>query len=66
MMMNNKARRQELTKLKHKKRCNVLGLKPEEHYCYKEQAKPCSCILCSPNKYSRKVKHRKDEYDDED
>jgi hypothetical protein len=53
-----KARRQEITTLKHKKRCKVLGLKPEEHYCYKAQGKPCSCYMCSPYKYSRKIKHK--------
>jgi len=50
----NKARREEIAKLKHKKRCKALGLKPEEHYCYKAQGKPCSCPMCSPNKYKRK------------
>lgn len=55
----NKARREELAKLKHIKRCKALGLKPEENYCYKAQGKPCSCYLCSPEKYSRKTKHKK-------
>lgn len=54
----NKARRQEITNLKHKKRCNILGLKPEEHYSYKAQGKPCSCSMCSPYKYNRKIKHK--------
>jgi len=53
-----KAKRQEITKLKHKKRCKVLGLKPEEHYCYKEQGKPCSCSMCSPHKHKRNIKHK--------
>lgn len=60
MSNNNKARRQELTKLKHQKRCKRLGLKPEEHYCYKAQGKPSSCYLCSPYKYKRSKKHKDD------
>ena len=34
------------------------GYEPEEHYCYKEQGKPCSCYVCSPYKYKRNVKHK--------
>ena len=54
----NKGRREEVAKLKHIKRCKALGLKPEEHYCYKAQGKPCSCNMCSPIKFSRKIKHK--------
>ena len=53
-----KARREELGKLKHKKRCIPLKLKPEEHYCYKAQSVPCSCYICSSNKFDRKIKHK--------
>jgi hypothetical protein len=53
-----KGRRNEIAKLKHKKRCDVFGIKPEEHYCYKAQGKPCSCLMCSPYKYNRKQKHK--------
>lgn len=53
-----KARREEITRLKHKKRCKALGLNPKEHYCYKAQGKPCSCYMCSPYKYNRKDKHK--------
>ena len=53
-----KGKRQEITKLKHKKRCKALGLNPEDHYCYKEQGKPCSCYMCSPHKYKRNIKHK--------
>jgi len=53
-----KAKRNEITKLKHIKRCKVLGLKPNEHYCYKAQGKPCSCNACSPYKYKRNIKHK--------
>lgn len=55
-----KARRQEITKLKHKKRCKVFGIKPEEYFCYKEQGTPCSCHLCSGDKFKRKLKHKGD------
>jgi len=53
-----KARREEIARLKHIKRCKALRLKPEEHYCYKAQGKPCSCYMCSPYKYNRNVKHK--------
>jgi hypothetical protein len=54
----NKHIRQVVTNAKHKKRCKILGLKPEEHYCYKAQGKPCSCDICSPKKYKRNIKHK--------
>lgn len=54
----NKGRRQEITDLKHKKRCKALGLDPKKHYCYKAQGKPCSCFICSHSKYSRKETER--------
>ena len=54
----NKGRRTEKTKLKHLKRLKRLGLPAGSHYCYKAQAKPCSCFVCSPEKYSRKTKHK--------
>ena len=59
---NNKGRRTELTKLKHKKRCKRLDLKPEEHYCYKYQCRPCNCWACKKEKFSRKVKHKNLEF----
>ena len=58
----NKGRRNELTKLKHKKRCKNLGIIPEENYCYKHQGKPCSCFVCSGNKYNR-AKSKKNQYE---
>jgi len=34
--------------------------KPEDFtYCWKAQGKPCSCIMCSGNKYKRAEKHKK-------
>ena len=33
----NKGARTEIERLKHRKRFKAPGLKPEEHYCYKEQ-----------------------------
>lgn len=60
--MNNKGRRTELTKLKHKRRCKILGIDPNTDYAFKHQGKPCSCYLCSSEKYNRKRKHKnKDE-----
>lgn len=49
-----KGRRQELTKLKFKKRLNNLGLlkngKPTEGklYAFKSHGSPCSCFVCQP------------------
>jgi hypothetical protein len=56
----NKGRREELTQLKFKKRLKQLGLNKSEgnFYCYKTNGKPCSCSVCSPKKYSRKIKHK--------
>ena len=54
MKPTNKGIRNEITKLKHKKRCENLGVEPENNYCYKAQGKPCSCFLCSNKKYKRK------------
>ena len=56
--MRNKGRREEIAKLKHKKRCKEMGIDPKQNYCFKAQGKPCSCYLCSHDKYSRKVKHK--------
>ena len=57
----NKGRRNEITKLKHKKRCKAFGIKPELHYCYKAQGVPCSCAGCVGGKYKRNIKHKSDE-----
>ena len=55
-----KGRRNELTKLKYKKRLKQLGLKESEgnFNCYKSTGTPCSCPMCSPNKYNRTEKHK--------
>lgn len=47
------------------RRIKALGLwnkgNPEKFtLAWRSQTKPCSCYICSPNKYSRKEKHRKD------
>jgi len=54
MKPTNKGIRNEITKRKHKRRCENLGVEPENNYCYKAQGKPCSCFLCSNKKYKRK------------
>ena len=56
-----KARRQELTRLRHRKRCKRLGIVQERHYCYKAQTTPCSCNICRSNKYDRNLKHKNGE-----
>jgi hypothetical protein len=56
----NKEIRNQTTKLKWLKRLKVLGLQQtqtQRFFCYKAQAKPCSCYLCRSVKYSRKIKH---------
>jgi len=64
----NKGRRNELTKLKFKKRIKQLGLKKEDGnlFCYKTSGKPCSCEMCSPYKFSRKRKHKDKFFEDLD
>ena len=70
----NKGRRDELTKLKYKKRLKQLGLKEEDsgkkgwnYHCYKTTGSPCSCEACSGERYNRTQKHKNhylDEVDD--
>lgn len=57
-----KGRREELTRLRHRKRCKRLGIVQEDHYCYKAQTRPCSCYICkSRGKYNRSLKHKNGE-----
>lgn len=60
MRPQDKGHREQVTQRKLKARLKTLSLPDDEvkHFCYKAQAKPCSCYLCSPYKYSRKVKHK--------
>jgi hypothetical protein len=63
-----KARRHELKMLKYKRRLKLIGFLNDETLrnpkgetynltSYRNHSKPCSCYMCSPNKYSRpKVK----------
>ena len=54
---------------KFKKRLTNIGLwnekdKPENNLnCYRTTGKPCSCLMCSGLKYSRKEKHKNKQYD---
>lgn len=63
----NKGRRTELEKLKFKKRLKNLGLwnnNPNgKFYCYKTTGVPCSCYMCSHDKYKRNEKHKRDPED---
>lgn len=54
----NKGRRNELKKLKFKKRLKQLGLKEGEgnFHAYKSHGKPCSCGVCKKPKYKRSKK----------
>jgi len=60
----NKGERNLKTRQKWIKRLKAIGLwnkgNPKEFtYCFKAQGKPCSCFICSNNKYSRKEKHKR-------
>jgi len=60
----NKLERSLKGKQKWIRRLKAIGLwnkgNPEKFTkCWKEQGKPCSCYMCSPYKFSRKEKHRK-------
>ncbi len=59
MIINrNKGRREEIAKLKHKKRCDAMGIVPKENYAFKAQGRPCNCWACKHERFSRKVKHK--------
>ena len=61
----NKAERKRKEHFKYIKRCKAMGLDPDDpniKKCYKKQGKPCSCYICSYQKYSRKKKHKNGEY----
>ena len=51
----NKGERNQITQRKFKKRLDQLGLKKEDGnmYAFKSHGAPCSCYLCSHNKYKR-------------
>ena len=65
--MPNKARRNELKKLKYKKRLEQLGLKegPKNNYhAYRSHGSPCSCYMCKDKKYREgdRQKFKKEDY----
>lgn len=47
----NKARRQEVTDLKYKKRLRNYGLKKGQWTALKSHGTPCSCGICRDEKY---------------
>ena len=51
----NKKRRNELQRVKYKRRLRIYNL--EECNSLRKQSVPCSCYMCSHDKYSRKEKH---------
>lgn len=68
-----KGRRQQLTKLKFKKRLKNYDLLKEfesgndKLYAFKSHGSPCSCSICRDEKFKRKAKHKNRLYDiDED
>ncbi len=58
MKPKDKGRREEIAKLKHKKRCKALQIVPEQHYSFKSDGRPCSCSICKHERFSRKLKHK--------
>lgn len=44
------------TRIRNPKTIDIL--KDNGHNCYREQACPCSCIFCQPNKYNRAKEKR--------
>lgn len=69
-MENNKGRRNELTQLKFKKRLKNYQLDlntdvPHNFWALKSTGTPCSCFMCSSDKYKRAEKHKKDFLDEE-
>ena len=69
-MENNKGRRNEMPKLKFKKRLKLYGLdlKTEvkhNFYKFKSTVNTCSCTTCSPDKFKRAEKHKKKIEDEE-
>jgi len=70
MEKNNKGRRNEMTELKFKKRLKLYGLDlntevKHNFYAFKSTGSPCSCPMCSPDKFKRTEKHKK-RFDEEE
>jgi hypothetical protein len=57
----NKGLRNLIAKRKFKRIIDILGI--EKCYKFKAQSKPCSYYMCSPYKYTRKLKHKGKEID---
>ena len=51
MKNTNKGRRNELTKLKYKKRIKLFGIEEGKAYVFKSHGAPCSCWACRGVKY---------------
>ena len=55
MGSRNKGERHRIKMLKYKKRLRIYGLK--ECHSLRTSGKPCSCFMCSPEKYSKKERN---------
>lgn len=55
---NNKARRNELTRLKYKKRLKIYNRKLGEWFALKSHGSPCSCGICKGDKYRDKDRYK--------
>lgn len=53
----NKGERNRLRNKYYKRRLKKYGIKGDM-FCLKDQGKPCSCPVCSPEKYDRNIKHK--------
>lgn len=64
--MKNKGRRNELTRLKYKKRLRMYGLKEsDKNNVLKSHSVPCSCGMCRSEKYrdTQRQKNKKIDYE---
>lgn len=60
----NKRLRHEMRRKKYLRRCKNLGLDPSKLYVgFMDQGKPCSCGICSHDKYNRAQENRLIEID---
>ena len=55
---NNKARRNELTRLKYKKRLKIYNRKVGDWFALKSHGSPCSCGICRGEKYRDKNRQK--------
>lgn len=55
---NDKGRRNELTRLKYKKRLKIYQRQPGEWFALKSHGSPCSCGICRGEKYRNRDRQK--------